>query len=103
MTEQVALFGWAEYNEAYYPELRLLYAIPNGGHRHKAMSAELKAEGVKPGVPNLCLPRRPLVICPFCRQIVQCDPDGTMWAHYPPPTYRRREGSEKKFRRGKDA
>ena len=54
--EQVALFGWAEYNEAYYPELRLLYAIPNGGHRHKAVAAELKAEGVKPGVPNLCLP-----------------------------------------------
>lgn len=34
----------------------MLYAIPNGGHRHPATAAKLKAEGVKRGVPDLCLP-----------------------------------------------
>ena len=34
----------------------MLFAIPNGGHRHKAVAAKLKAEGVRPGVPDLCLP-----------------------------------------------
>jgi len=34
----------------------LLYAIPNGGHRHIATAAKLKAEGVLAGVPDLFLP-----------------------------------------------
>lgn len=38
------------------PALRLLYAIPNGGKRHVAVAVKLKAEGVKAGVPDLCLP-----------------------------------------------
>ena len=37
-------------------ELALLFAVPNGGHRSKATAGRLKAEGVKPGVPDLCLP-----------------------------------------------
>ncbi len=39
-----------------HPGLRLLYAIPNGGHRHAAVAAKLKAEGVKAGVSDLCMP-----------------------------------------------
>lgn len=54
--EQVALFAWANYQTAVFPELALLYAIPNGGHRHKATAAKMKAEGVKAGVPDVCLP-----------------------------------------------
>ncbi len=54
--EQAALFRWAEFARARLPELALLYAVPNGGHRHKATAARLKAEGVKRGVPDLCLP-----------------------------------------------
>ncbi len=54
--EQAALFRWAEFARARLPELTLLHAIPNGGHRHKATAARLKAEGVKRGVPDLCLP-----------------------------------------------
>jgi hypothetical protein len=42
--------------EKRYPVLRKAYAIPNGGHRHKAVAAKLKAEGVKAGVPDICLP-----------------------------------------------
>ncbi|MTI12368.1 VRR-NUC domain-containing protein [Sansalvadorimonas verongulae] len=29
------------------------YHVPNGGHRHKATAAKLKAEGVKAGVPDI--------------------------------------------------
>lgn len=54
--EQVRLFRWALYARGTHPELRLLYAIPNGGARHIAVAAKLKAEGVRPGVPDICLP-----------------------------------------------
>lgn len=33
-----------------------MFAIPNGGLRHKATAGRLKAEGVKAGVPDICLP-----------------------------------------------
>jgi len=33
-----------------------MYAIPNGGARHIVAARKLKAEGVKAGVPDLCLP-----------------------------------------------
>ena len=54
--EQAALFGWALLQADVYPPLRLLHAIPNGGHRHKAVAAKMHAEGVKRGVPDICLP-----------------------------------------------
>ncbi len=38
------------------PELKLLFAIPNGGKRTPATAARLKAEGVLAGVPDLFLP-----------------------------------------------
>jgi hypothetical protein len=38
------------------PQLDLLYAIPNGGLRSRATAGKLKAEGVKAGVPDICLP-----------------------------------------------
>lgn len=50
------MFEWAVYQECVWPELRLLHAIPNGGKRDKVTAARLKAEGVKPGVPDVCLP-----------------------------------------------
>ena len=30
------------------------FAVPNGGLRHIRVAAKLKAEGVRPGVPDLC-------------------------------------------------
>ncbi|MDD0974957.1 VRR-NUC domain-containing protein [Pseudomonas fontis] len=35
---------------------KLIYHVPNGGHRVKAVAAKLKAQGVKAGVPDLVLP-----------------------------------------------
>ena len=54
--EQEALFRWAAYAAGRWPQLRLLYHIPNGGSRHPAGAAHMKAQGVKPGVPDICLP-----------------------------------------------
>ena len=54
--EQTALFKWAAFNTAKYPELNLMYAVPNGGSRNPIEAAHLKAQGVKPGVPDICLP-----------------------------------------------
>lgn len=54
--EQIGLFQWASYNEHTYPELRLMFHIPNGRYRTKTTAAWLKREGVKSGVPDICLP-----------------------------------------------
>lgn len=54
--EQAALISWAEHAAHALPELALLFAIPNGGARSKKTAGRLKAEGVKPGVPDLLLP-----------------------------------------------
>lgn len=56
-SEQAALFDWANWQANLGIEpLRWIYAIPNGGHRHKATAGRLKCEGVKSGVPDICLP-----------------------------------------------
>lgn len=38
------------------PALAFIFAIPNGGLRDKITAGKLKAEGVKPGVPDVFLP-----------------------------------------------
>jgi hypothetical protein len=53
---QTALFMKASQFATRYPELRLMFAIPNGGSRDKREAANLKAEGVKSGVPDVFLP-----------------------------------------------
>jgi len=53
--EQVMLFQWARFESARYPELKLMYHIPNErSSRNEAM--RLKNEGVKAGVPDIFLP-----------------------------------------------
>ena len=54
--EQISLFEWCEYNLGKYPELKLLFHVPNGGYRSTATAGRMKAEGVKAGVPDLFLP-----------------------------------------------
>lgn len=52
---QVAVMTYATLARREFPELALLFAIPNGGHRNVIVAKKLKAEGVKPGVPDLFL------------------------------------------------
>lgn len=54
--EQVALIKWfSEYAPRVGLDERCLFAIPNGGSRNKAGAFQLVLEGVKKGVPDLCL------------------------------------------------
>ena len=49
---QVAYFSWARLHQ----RARRAYAIPNGGKRNLITAARLKAEGVRAGVLDVCLP-----------------------------------------------
>ncbi len=50
--EQAKLFSWTRYR----PELRWMFAIPNGGLRSKATAAKMAAEGARAGIWDICLP-----------------------------------------------
>ena len=54
--EQIAVMQWVNLQSGKWPELELLYHIPNGGSRNKIEAAHLKQQGVKAGVPDLHLP-----------------------------------------------
>ena len=54
--EQVKLFQLIDYHAYQYMEFLAVFAVPNGGHRHKATAARLKAEGVKAGVWDVLCP-----------------------------------------------
>lgn len=56
---QIALFGWAALPEnlKIYPELRLMFAIPNGMHTpNKVAAGRMRAMGMKTGVLDILLP-----------------------------------------------
>ena len=54
--EQQRLFLWAGMQSGKYPCLTLMYHIPNEGKRSRATGGRLRAEGLKAGVPDICLP-----------------------------------------------
>lgn len=54
--EQQRLFQWARMMSGAHPELKMLYHIPNEGKRSHAAGARMVAEGLKKGVPDICLP-----------------------------------------------
>lgn len=54
--EQQTVFEWAKVHEGKWPELKLLYHIPNEGKRSRITGARMKAEGLRSGVPDICLP-----------------------------------------------
>lgn len=54
--EQVAIFQWIDLKKETFPELSLLFSIPNGSHRHIGTAVKLKREGVKSGVSDMFLP-----------------------------------------------
>lgn len=53
---QAALFQWRAYAVAQYPELKLMFAVPNGGKRSIITASILKRTGVRKGVPDVWLP-----------------------------------------------
>lgn len=54
-SEHVEQVSFVAEFERRYPLIRL-FAIPNGGHRHKQTAKNLKLEGVRKGVPDLFIP-----------------------------------------------
>lgn len=53
--EAVHFARMCKLHETRYPALRNLFAVPNGGDRHKIVAAKMKAEGQKSGVPDYVL------------------------------------------------
>ena len=53
--EQATLIQWCNLQSCKYSELKLIFAIPNGGYRNKGEARKLKATGTKSGVPDLFL------------------------------------------------
>lgn len=53
---QEMLFQWVRLQQGRYPELGLLYHVPNGGKRDKLTAVTLKRQGVRAGIPDLVLP-----------------------------------------------
>ncbi len=62
---QCAVFCWANQNLDKYPQLKYMYAIPNGFFGSAAQKGKMKAEGLKNGVPDICLPVTKHVIYPI--------------------------------------
>ena len=54
--EQQAVIAFCNYQKWRLPDADWIYHIPNGGHRSITEAIRFKAEGVKAGVPDLCLP-----------------------------------------------
>ncbi len=63
--EQTELFRWLKSMEGQYPNLKYIFAIPNGaalaarstkGKRFSLQASKLKAEGMRRGVPDVCVP-----------------------------------------------
>ncbi len=54
--EQMMLFDWAAMRQGKWPELKLMYHVPNEGKRSIATAMRQKHMGLKTGVPDICLP-----------------------------------------------
>jgi hypothetical protein len=56
LIEQKTLFEFLAMIESQEPMLQYLFHVPNGGHRHPVVAAQMKSAGVKRGVPDLLFP-----------------------------------------------
>lgn len=50
---QKNLFTWVKFSKPVYPELAMLYHVPNGGKRNKIVATKLKQQGVIAGIFDL--------------------------------------------------
>lgn len=55
-SQQCAVFAWAAMHRAEHPALRWMYSVPNGGDRDRVTAGRMKAEGVRKGISDICLP-----------------------------------------------
>lgn len=53
---QTNLFEFYARISGQLPEVQWAFHVPNGGHRHISVAMQLKAQGVKAGVPDILLP-----------------------------------------------
>lgn len=53
---QAAIFDWAKWQREKYPALKAMYHAANEGKRSRIAGANLKRQGMKPGVSDICLP-----------------------------------------------
>ena len=53
--EQSALFEWVALMASRHEAFESIFAIPNGGYRHKPTAMMLQREGVRAGVPDVFL------------------------------------------------
>ena len=54
--EQQAVIEWCRMNMGRYPMLKNIYHAANEGKRNPATGKRMVSEGLKKGVPDLCLP-----------------------------------------------
>ena len=54
-SESDEMVGFLVWFEAKFRGVRIFH-VPNGGHRKMSVAKQLKAEGVRPGVPDLYVP-----------------------------------------------
>ncbi len=53
---QRKVFEWSKLHEHLYPDLKLLFAVPNAGKRSRFERGFALEEGLKKGVPDIWLP-----------------------------------------------
>lgn len=54
--EQKALIEMCDFEGLKDPRFSMIFAVPNGGLRHKGVAVKLKLEGQRAGIPDLFLP-----------------------------------------------
>lgn len=55
-SEQCVVIQWAKVHESQYPELEILFAVPNAGKRSIGAARYYLDEGMRSGVPDVWLP-----------------------------------------------
>ena len=80
-SESEEQIGFLEWFEASFHGVRIFH-IPNGGHRAISVGKKMKAEGVKPGVPDLYIPAWKIWIEMKRQKGGRIDPDQSEWHDY---------------------
>ena len=55
-SEQSLVIQWAKVHEGQYPELEMLFAVPNAGKRSIGAARYYLDEGMRAGIPDILLP-----------------------------------------------